>query len=120
MTDIYEIALIGGLGLAAAWAFNEYVLKPSAAAGKAVGEAVKPFVESATYVETSVKGALEGFAPPTVPPTPVGYNPSNWTWQLMNGVSLGLPPGMTPQEFCAGSKGSPICQQNKNFVGYGW
>jgi len=43
------------------------------------------------------------------PETPAGYNTSNWTWTLTDNTKLGLPAGMTPGEFCAGSPASPVC-----------
>ena len=46
-----------------------------------------------------------------IPPTPEGYNPSNWTWELPSGTKLGVPAGMTPAQFCKSSPSSPICAE---------
>lgn len=43
------------------------------------------------------------------PETPAGYLTSNWTWTLTDGTKVGLPAGMTPGEFCAGSPAAPVC-----------
>ena len=98
------------LGLLGLYAFKTWVLDPAAAAGAWVGQnVITPAYYGAQYPGTCARGMLEGFGCPSVPDTPAGFLPSNWTWALSDGTMLGLPAGMTPGQFCAGSPASPIC-----------
>lgn len=80
---------------------------------------------------TQQRAALQGspIVLQNVPPTPAGYNASNWTW-ISNDpgnltcdasgkctgegpLNVGLPAGMTLQEFCAkGGASTDLCPQN--------
>lgn len=69
----------------------------------------------ATAVETQVRAGIQGLNVTlvSVPETPEGFAPSNWTWAVGGGTMLGLPPGMTPAEFCQQSPSAPVCAQLK-------
>jgi len=113
---IFYAGLIGA-ALLAYWLILNKGTDQAADAGKWVAQniinpAKNPGNNPFAYGLAALKGTLAGRGSETlyVPPTPIGYNDSNWTWQLKDKRTfLGLPAGMTPEEFCAGSPGSPIC-----------
>ncbi len=87
------------------------VLDTAARAGAGAGEILNPYARVVNVDATTIRGLLQGSGQPFIPPTPAGYNESNWSWTLADGTILGLPAGMTPKEFCAQTPGAPICAQ---------
>ena len=87
---------------------------------------INPFILGATtnpvtVTATAQRGIIEGggayYLDTThIPITPENYSPSNWTWTLPNGVSLGLPAGMTPAQFCKNNPYAPVCQPGAGVI----
>lgn len=119
---IAPLLVIGGLAVGA-YAIKTWLIDPAAAAGQGVGRfiadqtmekggALTPLVTLDAYLRSIIQGQsvqITGFGYPVVPPTPEGFLPSNWVWQGPCDVKIGLPAGMTFQEFCDVSPGSPMC-----------
>lgn len=100
-----SVALVSVALVAGAWAVKNYLVDPAGEAGAWVGQHVlTPVYWTAQYPGTAVRGILEGWGVPEVPPTPAGYLPSNWTWVQPGTqdqpVYVGLPAGMTMRDFC--------------------
>jgi len=112
---IIQAAVIAIVGYFFYQWFTRDVLKSAEEAGSWVAENIinptLPFLTLACYADTAGRGAAEGFPSPDVPDTPAGMAPSNWTWTLKDGTKLGLPPCMTPMEFCRGTPTAPICRE---------
>lgn len=107
-----SVALVAGAAAVGIWAIKSYLIDPASEAGEWVGEHVlTPIYWTSQYPITASQGIIEGYSPPYVPPTPEGYRPSNWSWEIGQGTVLGLPAGMTPGQFCAQNPGSPLCSQ---------
>jgi len=111
MSDIGDL-IIPGVLLIGGYLVMSRLLNQANAAGAWVGQnVIQPAITLSKYPTASWLGALEGYPAPEIPPTPAGYRPSNWSWQLGGGVVAGLPEGMTPGQFCASSPDSPMCSQ---------
>jgi len=111
MTDLSDL-IVPGVLLIGGYIAISRLLNQANQAGAWVGEnIIQPAQQLAMYPTTSWIGALEGYPAPTIPATPPGYRPSNWSWDLGGGVVAGLPAGMTPGQFCQQSPTSPMCEQ---------
>jgi hypothetical protein len=111
-----DVLLPAALTLGAIYLVKTYLVDPAGAAGKWVGQnVITPAYYGAQYPGAAAWAITHGWDLPVVPTTPMNYLPSNWTWKLpvqdpgWGPTMLGLPAGMTPAAFCAGSPGSPIC-----------
>jgi len=113
MAELSDL-IIPGVLLVGGYLVLTRLMSQANQAGKWVAEnVIQPATTAAKYPTAAGLGLLEGYAAPEIPQTPAGYRPSNWSWQIGNGVVLGLPEGMTPGQFCAQSPGSPVCSQVK-------
>jgi hypothetical protein len=105
-----DLILPAALTLGGIYLVKTYLVDPAGAAGRWVGQnVITPAYYGAQYPGAAAWALANGYPLPVVPATPEGYLPSNWTWSLPSEVQLGLPAGMTPAAFCAGSPTSPIC-----------
>lgn len=120
LDNITSLATIAALGIGGYFLYQKFNEMTNWAedAGRATAQALKPVTDGWQYVSTTIRGNMEGFPDPIVPSTPIGMLPSNWSWNIGNGIIAGIPAGMTPGDFCRVSKGtSNLCNADGTWKG---
>ena len=113
--DPILILFLAGVGVIGYYLITRSGTDQAAAAGKwtaqnVINPAKNPATKPLDVFLTTLQSRSEGHGDPKIVPTLTGMNDSNWTYQLKDGSFIGVPAGMTPNEFCRGSPDSPVCK----------